>query len=59
MLSGSYPIFALSNHTTFSQTQTSAIVPLSSTLSILWTFNSRVGRHESMKPVIKLASDVT
>jgi hypothetical protein len=29
MLSGSYAIFALSNHTTFSQTQTGATVPLS------------------------------
>ncbi len=28
MLSGSFPIFALSNHTTFSQTQTGATVPL-------------------------------
>ncbi len=28
MLSGSFPIFALSNHTTFSQTQTDATVPL-------------------------------
>ncbi len=30
MLSGSFPIFALSNHTTFSQTQTGATVPLKS-----------------------------
>ncbi len=29
MLSGSFPIFALSNHTTFSQTQTGVTVPLS------------------------------
>jgi hypothetical protein len=28
MLSGSFPIFAPSNHTTFSQTQTGATVPL-------------------------------
>jgi hypothetical protein len=28
MLSGSFPIFALSNHTTFSQTQTGTTVPL-------------------------------
>jgi hypothetical protein len=28
MLSGSFAIFALSNHTTFSQTQTGATVPL-------------------------------
>jgi hypothetical protein len=28
MLSGSFPIFSLSNHTTFSQTQTGATVPL-------------------------------
>jgi hypothetical protein len=28
MLSGSFPIFALSNHTTFSQAQTGATVPL-------------------------------
>jgi hypothetical protein len=28
MLSGSFPIFALSNHITFSQTQTVATVPL-------------------------------
>jgi hypothetical protein len=28
MLSGSFPIFALSNHTTFSQTQSGATVPL-------------------------------
>jgi hypothetical protein len=28
-LSGSSPVFVLSNHTTFSQTQTGAIVPLS------------------------------
>jgi hypothetical protein len=27
-LSGSSPVFALSNHTTFSQTQTGATVPL-------------------------------
>jgi hypothetical protein len=31
MLSCSSPIFALSNHTTFSQTQTGATVPLSIT----------------------------
>jgi hypothetical protein len=29
MLSGSFPIIVLSNHTTFSQTQTDATVPLS------------------------------
>ncbi len=29
VLSGSFPIFALSNHTTFSQTQTGVTVPLS------------------------------
>jgi hypothetical protein len=28
MLSGSFPIFALSNHTTFNQTQTGVTVPL-------------------------------
>jgi hypothetical protein len=28
MLSGSFPIFALSNNTTFSQTETGATVPL-------------------------------
>ncbi len=28
MFSGSFPIFALSNHTTFSLTQTGATVPL-------------------------------
>jgi hypothetical protein len=35
MLSGSFPIFALSNHTTFSQTQTGATVPLKSCVQLL------------------------
>ncbi len=35
MLSGSFPIFALSNHTTFSQTQTGATVPISKPTSFL------------------------
>jgi hypothetical protein len=35
MLSGSFPIFALSNHTTFSQTQTGATVPLKSWLILM------------------------
>jgi hypothetical protein len=44
MLSGSFPIFSLSNHTTFSQTQTGATVPLKMFLSSPGDHNPRNNR---------------
>jgi hypothetical protein len=37
MLSSSFPIFALSNHTTFSKTQTNVTVPLRFVRNFFWT----------------------